>query len=186
MKEKEEDPATDILYSKKVIEMLTVSNEYCLYLEAAGDYKKENLLQYMQKLLPLIYLKASLLPDIDANDDSAAAEHFVTEEQWEDLFNTLSIKLGHDDIYYFVDLAEKSHSDPVRASLAENLTDIYQDLKDFVLLFQKPFRSSQGNTVRDCKYLFETRYGYSLVKAQQAIHYLLFTPTDTMDYSDTD
>ena len=178
-----EESVLDGLYSKKVIDMLTVSNEYCLYMETAEDKEKEEIFQYLQKLLPLLYLKASLLPDIPVNDENAT-EHFVTEEQWENMFNSLNSKLGNDGIYYYIDLNEKSHSDPVRASLAENLTDIYQDLKDFVLLYQKPLRSAQENAVRDCKYLFETRFGYRLVNAQQAIHYLLFPSVATRDYSD--
>ena len=178
-----EESIQDVLYSRKVIDMLTVSNEYCLFMETAEDRKKEEIFQYVQKLLPLIYLKASLLPDIPVNDEDAA-EHFVTEEQWENLFNTLVIKLKDDDTYYYIDLNEKSHSDPARASLSENLTDIYQDLKDFVLLYHKPYRSSQENAVRDCKTLFETRFGYRLVNAMQAIHNILFPPVDTGNYSD--
>jgi hypothetical protein len=183
MNEIKEELIHDDLYSRKVIDMLTVSNEYCLFVEKAGEYPKEKVFQYMQKILPLIYLKAALLPDIPVNDENAA-EHFVTEEQWENLFNILSIKFGTDDIYHFVDLNEKSHSDPVRASLAENLTDIYQDLKDFVLLYQKPLRVSQENAVRDCKNLFETRYGLRLINAQQAIHSILYASTDIAGYSD--
>ena len=183
MNETKEESIPDDLYSRKVIDMLTVSNEYCLFIEKAEDYTKEEVFQYMQKLLPLIYLKASLLPVIPVNDEHAA-EHFVTEEQWETLFNTLTIKFGNDDIYHFIDLNEKSHSDPVRASLSENLTDLYQDLKDFVLLYQKPLRASQENAVRDCKNLFETRFGYRLVSAQQAIHYILYLSMDTGNYPD--
>lgn len=182
MNEMTQEPMQDALYSKNVIDMLTVSNEYCLFMEKAEDYPKEKILQYMQKLLPLIYLKASLLPDIPASDETAA-EHFVTEEQWEDLFNTLRAKLGEDDVYNFIDLAEKSHSDAVRASISENLSDIFQDLKDFVLLYQKPLRASQENAVIDCKNLFETRTGFRLVSAQMAIHYLLFSPSE-QGYSD--
>jgi hypothetical protein len=185
MNEIKEESIMDDLYSRKVIDMLTVSNEYCLFMEKAEDFTSDEVFQYMQKLLPLIYLKASLLPVIPVNDENAA-EHFVTEEQWENLFNTLSIKFGSDDIYYFIDLHEKSHSDPVRASLSENLTDLYQDLKDFVLLYQKPLRTSQENAVRDCKNLFETRFGYRLINAQQAIHYILYPSADTMNYPDLD
>jgi hypothetical protein len=185
MNETKEESIQDDLYSRKVIDMLTVSNEYCLFMEKANDYTKVELFQYIQKLLPLIYLKASLLPEIPVNDESAA-EHFVTEEQWENLFNVLSGKLGSDNYYFFIDLHEKSHSDPIRASLSENLTDLYQDLKDFVLLYQKPLRSSQENAVRDCKNLFETRFGYRLVNAQQAIHYILYSPADAGNYSDLD
>jgi hypothetical protein len=183
MNEKIEEPVQDDLYSRKVIDMLTVSNEYCLFMEKAIDFTKEEVCQYMQKLLPIIYLKASLLPVIPVNDENAA-DHFVTEEQWEDLFNTLLLKFGNDDIYHFIDLHEKSHSDPVRASLSENLTDLYQDLKDFVLLYQKPLRTSQENAVRDCKILFENRFGYRIVNAQQAIHYILYPSIETENYSD--
>jgi len=185
MNETTTESIEDALYSRKVIDMLTVSNEFCLFLEKTESHPREEIFQYMQKLMPLIYLKASLLPDIPANDENAA-EHFVTEEQWENLFNILSVKFGNEDIYYFIDLHEKSHSDPLRASLAENLTDLYQDLKDFVLLYQKPLRVSQENAVRDCKNLFETRFGYRLVNAQQAIHYILYQPIDTGNFSDLD
>jgi hypothetical protein len=183
MNEAKEDRTDDALYSRTVIDMLTVSNEYCLFMEKAEDHTREEIFQYIQKLLPLIYLKASLLPVIPVNDENYA-EHFVTEEQWERLFNTLSAKFGIDDIYHFIDLNEKSNLDPVRASLSENLTDLYQDLKDFVLLYQKPLRASQENAVRDCKSLFETRFGYRLVNAGQAIHYILFPSADMGSYSD--
>jgi hypothetical protein len=185
MNEISKESTQDDLYSKKVIEMLTVANEYCLFIEKAEDFTSEEIFRYMQKILPLIYLKASLLPEIPVSDESAA-EHFVTEEQWENLFNTLSVKFGENDIYYFIDLLEKSHSDPVRASIAENLTDLYQDMKDFVLLYQKPVRIAQECAVRDCKILFETRYGYRIVNAQQAIHYLLYSSADAGNFIDLD
>ena len=172
----------DPVYSKKVIEMLTVANEFCLFIESAVDTSKDDLLNYLQKICPLIYIKAALLPDIETGDEDAV-EHFVTEEQWEDIFNNLHLKLGEDDLYYFIDHHEKTHQDAVRASLSENLTDIYQDLKDFLLLYQKPLKAAKENAVRDCKKLFETRFGYRLVNAQTAIHYLLFREGETGELS---
>jgi hypothetical protein len=185
MIEKTEEEIHDPLYSRMVIEMLTVSNEYCLFMEKAEELKKEEILKYLQKLLPIVYLKASLLPDMPVSDENAA-EHFVTEEQWENLFNILREKFGKEDHYYFIDLGEKSNTDAIHASLSENLTDIYQDLKDFVLLYQKPLRSAQENAVRDCKGLFETRFGFRLVNAHHAIHYLMYPSGDQMNYSDLD
>ena len=161
------------VYSKKVIEMLTVANEFCLYLEKADEYKMEDILKYLQKLIPIIYLKASLLPEIEVSDDSAA-EHFVTEEQWEALFNLLRSKFADDDIYYTLDPHDRNNTDPVRASISEGLADIYQDMKDFILLYQKPFNSSKENAIHECKDLFAKRTGYRLVDLQKAIHYILF------------
>lgn len=163
----------DPVYSRKVLEMLTVANEYCLFLEKAEGYSVEELLSFLQKIAPLIYLKSVLLPDFEVADDTAV-EHYVNEEQWETLFNVLHAKFGEKDQFYFVDLREKSHTDPVKGSLAECFTDVYQDLKDFVLLYQNPLRTFKENAVQECKRLFETRYGYSLINSQAAIHCIQF------------
>jgi len=162
----------DPVYSRKVLEMLTVANEFCLFIEKSVDYPLTELLQFLQKVCPLIYLKASLLPDIMVENEDVT-EHYVTEEQWESVFGILRGKFGERDVFYFIDKNEKSHLDPQRGSLAECFADIYQDLKDFLLLYQKPQKAFKENAVRDCKYLFETRFGYRLVEAQTAIHYML-------------
>lgn len=173
----EQNPhSQDPLVSRPVLEMLTVANDFCLSMEKAGDYPSKDLLLYLQRILPLVYIKASLLPDIIPGDEDAI-EHYVTEEQWEDLFNLLREKFGSDDLFHFIDQSEKSHEDPVRASLAENLADIYQDLKDFILLYQNPLITFRENAVRECKSLFADRFGYRLVNVHQAIHYLIF-PAD--------
>ena len=171
-------PDQDPLLSRAVLEMLTVANDFCLSMEKVEEYNYRDLLRYLNRILPLIYIKASLLPVVDPSDDEAI-EHYVTEEQWEDLFNELRIQFGEHDLYHFIDQHERSHTDPVRGSLAENIADLYQDLKDFVLLYQNPLVTFRENAVRECRYLFETRYGYRIVNAHQAIHYLIYESDDT-------
>jgi len=160
------------LKSKPVLEMLTIANDFCLFIEKSEEYTREQILVYLQRVMPVIYLKSSLLPDL-AVEDEEAVEHYVTEEQWEDVFTTIRAKLGSDDLYYYIDLHEKTQQDAIRASIAENIADIYQDLKDFILLFQKPLQAFQENAVRECKTLFQNRYGYRIVHGHTAIHYLL-------------
>jgi hypothetical protein len=169
--------------SRQVLEMLTVANDFCMFLEKEEVIPRDSLLRYLQKVLPLIYLKASLLPDIIPLDEDAI-EHYVTGEQWEDLFNLIRNTLGSDDEYFMVDTGEHSHSDPIKASIAENIADIFQDLKDFVLLYQKPMLAFKENAVRDCRTLFETRYGYCIVNAHKAIHYLLYIKDTGQEYAD--
>jgi hypothetical protein len=168
------------VFSKNVLEMLTVANEFCLFLEKADDYPKESILSFLQKICPLIYLKASLLPVIqDVNDE--AAEHFVTEESWGNILNSLQVKFGTDDRYHYLDHHEKTNLDAIPATLSETIADIYQDLKDFVILYQKPQKSSMEYAVYDCKRLFETRFGYLLVNAQQVIHFLRYSGRDDIE-----
>jgi len=181
MTEEKPLPADDPIYSRKVLEMITVANEYCLFLEKAEAYSVAELTGFLQKISPLIYLKSALLPDIEVQNEDAV-EHYVTEEQWESLFNILYQKFGDHDAFYFVDHHEKSHNDPVKGSLAESFTDVYQDLKDFLLLYQNPLRSFKENAVYDCKKLFETRYGYRLLIASAALHCLQYPGVDDPGY----
>lgn len=180
MSDEQLPPSEEPVYSRKVLEMVTVANEYCMFLEKAESYTEAQLLNFLQKISPLIYLKGALLPEIEVEDEDAT-EHYVSEEQWESLFNTLHFKFAGKDEFYYVDQLEKSHNDPVKGSLAECFTDIYQDLKDFLLLYQKPMKSYKENAVRECKRLFETRYGYKLSVVQQVVHALQF-PGQTEDF----
>ncbi len=169
---------TDLLYSRKVLEMITVANEYCLFLEKADRYTLDELLSFAQKIIPLIYLKSALLPGTEVSDEDAV-EHYVTEEQWETMFNILHTAFGSADEFYYIDLNEKSHNDPVKGSLAECFTDTYQDLKDFLMLYQNPVRTFKENAVKECKRLFETRYGMRLINAHAAVHAILYPEGDS-------
>jgi hypothetical protein len=165
--------------AKSVLEMLTVANDFCSFLDKSEDYPKEAVLKYLQRVLPLVYIKSSLLPEVETEDESAI-EHYVTEMEWEEMFNMLHAKFGEEDIYFYIDNHERSHQDPVKASIAENITDLYQDMKDFVLLYQKPLTPFKQNAVMECRRLFADRYGYRIVNAHAAIHYLLFAEASNL------
>ncbi len=166
----EQNPQNEPVYSRNVIEMLTLANEYTLFIEKAEEYSKEDILDYMQKIFPIIYLKACLLPTIAPNNEDAQ-ERYVTEELWENIFNILRIKFQTEDEYWFLDNSDISQTDPIKASLADNLSDIYQDLKDFVILYQKNTRDAKENAVYQIKILFEKHWGYRIVNALKYLHY---------------
>ncbi len=173
----------DPVASRKVLEMLTIANEFCLFMEKSAERTRDELLQFLQKICPLIYLKASLLPDITVSDEEAV-QHYVTEEQWEELFNLLRNKFGDVDEFFAIDHHEHSHHDPVKASISEHITDIYQDMKDFVLLYQNPLRPFRENAVLELKHLFETRTGFRLVNLMQIIHYLISAPAGNCNFDE--
>ena len=165
-------PGEQVWNSKQALEMLVVANDFCLFIEQSADYSLDEILGYLQKALPAIYLKASLLPYLQPEDENAV-EHYVTEEQCEAVYAVLRTCLGDGDTYYYNDLYEKSHQDPVMGSISENMADLYQDLRDFVLLFQNPIHTFRENAVLECRTLFEHRFGYSILNSLRAIHCLL-------------
>ncbi|OYT17654.1 MAG: hypothetical protein B7C24_01475 [Bacteroidetes bacterium 4572_77] len=164
---------TNSFNSKNVMEMITVANEYCHFIEKAHKYEPKEILGYLQKIFPLLYLKGSLLPNVEVQVPEAS-ERFVTAESWEIIFNELRDKFKPDDIYWVMDHSQKMDIEPQKENLADNLTDIYQDLKDFILLYSKGTQSAQENAVHDCKHYFEIHWGERLVKAQKYVHYMLY------------
>ncbi|MCF8296976.1 MAG: DUF5063 domain-containing protein [Saprospiraceae bacterium] len=167
----------EIIKSKTVLEMITVAYEFCLFIESAENYDKQTVISYLQKVCPLIYIKGALLPEIEVSDESAA-ERFVTEENWESIFSMLKTKFGKDDEFYIIDDNLITGVKPIVASLADNLADVYQDLKDFVMLYQKNLTVAKECAVRDCKVLFENNWGQKLLNAHIRIHQLVFEETD--------
>lgn len=161
------------VFSKNVLEFITIANDYCLMMSKAGNNAKSTLMDYLQKVCPLLYVKASLLPDIEVQNTDAS-ERFVTEEEWELLFNELRNKFARDDEFFYIDNST-NNNDTVKASLAESLTDVYHDLKDFLLLYQKNSIDAKENAVKEVKESFEKGWGFRLVNAHKMIHYTIMT-----------
>lgn len=151
-----------------VIELLTVANEFCLFTESISGYPKKEALEYFRKILPLLYIKGSLLPD--DTPEEVRPERFVTEEQWEVIFNDIRQLLGEEDAFYFVDYNDPKDQDTWQGSLADHLADIYQDMKDYILAFQKNTHTSRVNAIAECRRLFYSHWGERLVRAHHVIH----------------
>ncbi|MDG1900929.1 MAG: DUF5063 domain-containing protein [Bacteroidales bacterium] len=168
----------DITLSKQVVEMATVANEFCYFIENVEKKEKEIVLEFMQRILPLLHLKGSLLPNIEP-EHPEANERFVTEEQWERVFNELRQVLGEDDEYWIIDPQYMNDTEPLKASLSENITDIYQDMKDFLLLLQKNTHAARENAVSECKILHANHWGYRVGNIFTRIHHLIYFEDDS-------
>jgi hypothetical protein len=155
----------DILKSRNVLEMLTVANDFCIFTESVSDNNKLQIFDYYQKVLPLLYVKGALVPDIEVSDH-AANERFITEQQWQDVYKNIQEKLGKDDAYWTLDNMHEA----TEQSIADNISDIYQDMKDFLILFQQPKMAAKENAVNEIKKLFESHWGIRCTKATDAIH----------------
>ncbi len=168
--EKEDIPKLPIYYPT-VLEMLAVAFDYCSFMEKADGKNRQEIASYLVKVLPLLYVKGELLPEVEP-EYPEANERFVTEEEWEGLFNILRNKFERDDIYYAFDPAAYGWGEALKVSLSEHLTDIYQDMKDFVILYQKNSRASKENAVAEIRRLFFSHWGPRAASALPALHYM--------------
>jgi hypothetical protein len=169
------DKNTDPVYSRNVIEFVAVANEYCKYAEHAGEIKGDEMLRILQRILPLLYLKASLLPVLEPFFEDGN-EKFVTESDWYRIHDSFREKLGTANDYADIHVDRINEPDTVvNSSLAENMSDIYQDIKDFLLLYQTGTQEVMNDAVWECRMNFENIWGQKLVNAMRAIHRFIYS-----------
>lgn len=161
------------VYSKMVAEFITVANEFCMFIKKTGEYDKRDVFSYLQKISPLLYIKATLLPGVEISDETAN-ERFVTEIQWQGLFNELRAKFDTDDVYTKVHNLDIYDNEPFKGSLSEDIADIYQDLEDFIRLYEKGSLAAKENAVFWCRHHFVSNWGVKLLSAQNFIHTILY------------
>ena len=158
------------IFDKNVIEFVTVAAEFCAFLECAERMKRSTFVDTSLKILPLLYLKASMLPKCETIGDEAP-ETYVTEEIYEILRINLSGLMGDKDDYLDVFVQDMVYSDqPIKKSISEDLADIYQDIKDFIFVFQLGLNETMNDSLAICQENFGTLWGQKLVNTLRALH----------------
>ena len=130
-----------------------------------------------------MYLKGSVLPEITV-DDPSYNEKIVTEEQWENKFIELRNKFAKNDEFWFINYDGPDETDPVKGSMAEQITDIYQDMKDFVMLYQKSSRASKQNAADEIRKLFHDNWGSKVINTLKLVHKMTKLDFPDEKYSD--
>jgi hypothetical protein len=70
------------------------------------------------------------------------------------------------------------------ATISENISDIYQDIKDFLLLYQTGAPEVMNDAVWECRMNFENIWGQKLVNAMRAIHRYLYSGEELTETED--
>ena len=161
---------SQVIFDRNVIEFVTVAAEFCGFLERAEGMKRDKFVDTSLKILPLLYLKASLLPECEMMSDEYP-ENYVTEETYEILRMNIASVLTEKDDYLEVFLPDMAYSDtPIKKCISEDLADIYQDIKDFIFIFQLGLNETMNDSLVICKENFGNIWGQKLVNTLRALH----------------
>lgn len=169
------------VFSKNAIEFATVAREYCVFAESTAKYTKEDYLRVASRLLPLLYIKASLLPETQSLSDDDLPE-IVDYETYETVRRGIHDRLTrHDDyITAFKDDFQYSET-PVAASISEDMADVYQDIRNFC----EQYSCGEDAVMNDAMALiiekFRTYWGQKATNALCAIHHALNCGDDLSD-----
>jgi len=161
-----------IVYSENVIGFTTLASQYCNLLDGVALLSQKDFIDKAHRLLPLIYLKAIILPDTKP-EMPEMIDKAVTQEEWEAVCDTMINKLAEFDKYE--EVLDTLNDDQQMNSLSEGFADIYQDLKDFVSLYNMGTAEIMNDAIWECKKNFKEYWGQRLVNILRVIHNLLYS-----------
>lgn len=174
---------SQVIFDKNSIEFVTVAAEYCGFIERSRHSDRKIFVDTALKILPLLYLKASLIPECEMIGEEDL-EVFVTEDDYECVRRAVADVMGGQDDYLEVFLPDMAYSDtPIKKCISEDLADIYQDIKDFIGVFQSGLNVTMNDALYVCKEHFAEFWGQRLVNTMRALHDVKYNSADEIDES---
>ncbi len=174
------------IYAHDVIEFLTVAAEFCAYLEQSQGRNRREFMDRMLKLLPLLYLKASLVPDIESNGDFLPDDR-VTEEDYNwircNVYDIMQSMDDYEDLVYDEDMQTE---ESCWKSISEGLADIYQSLRNFVSSYQQGIEDCMNDSLWAVRDQFELYWGQCLVDTLKRLHRLTYSSLNGMEHEDVE
>ena len=175
----------NINMTKKLLDNLSinrfidVSIKYCTLIENRNKMKTIYFLQEIYFLLPQICYHGVKLPYIRSGN--LIKRHNRTK-QWQLLYKSLKQKLKKYDSYLeMFDPYDFKDKEPVQASLADDLSDIYLDLSVGIKEWEKSNSIKRKDIVFEWWLDHEIHWGEHATGAFRAIHCLLFRYLEDKD-----
>lgn len=158
-----------------------IAEQYCSLVDSQSALDKSEFLLQVYRMLPALIAEASRLPpvsfDDDENEEQEASirqirdETQMKQQEWGQLYDSLKEKLGDWNLYLMV-FDPRTDNEAIHGSLADDIADIYRDLKDGIVL-------KEAKGVPASEIIFEWRFGFTshwgqhAVNALRTIHFLL-------------
>lgn len=170
----------ELIYNKNVIEFITVAKEYAGLVEKSRSIPREKFMQAGLRLIPLLYLKTIMLPDIE-EPDFYYTEKFVDENSWTHVQNSVAVCLADFDEYVEVQDDNISRSvDYLNMSLSEIYADVYQDIGDVLGAYQLLDDDIFTPALYLCKSNFSAFWGTRLLTLLSHLHRICFNKEEIL------
>ncbi len=164
-----------VVYSKNVIEFVTVAKEYCTFVESVEELNRKQFVTIATRIIPLLYLKSVVLPKVETELEDSI-EKTVDEMTYTQIQDGITSKLGRFNDYLEVFTPDMQRSDtPVIAFIGEDMADIYQDLKDFVSAYRLGVTEVMNDALAEVVNNFELYWGQRIVNTLRALHAILYS-----------
>jgi hypothetical protein len=158
-----------------------VAKRFCTVVDSAPNLDRIDLLMQVYRLLPQLIEEAVSLPDLEFSGSMETEEKQIkslaremarlTHPQWWQLYQSLKEKLGDWDLYWGVFDPTKER-EAVCGSLADDIADIYRDLKEGIILSESD-QALLKDIIWQWRFGFFSHWGNHAMEALRTIHFRL-------------
>ena len=168
---------TDSTLATAVTHFRAAAEEFCALIErvVAGEvYTPTSFIVAVEPRLVQLYSRVLELPDLDPSDDTRLPRP-ITHDTWANTFKALAAALGPYQRYWEVyNPVAREADDVVSVSLADDLADIYRDLKNSLPAAELSDATGATDLVWEWRATFAEHWGQHLIDALRAIHWLRY------------
>ena len=162
------------IYAHDTLEFVTVAVEYCALMEKSEEQTEDAFVGTLLKLLPLLYMKVQLLPEVET-DGAFVPDDQVTEEDYNFVRDNAYRLLHKHDEYEMLVWDEDMQTEESRwCSVSEGLADVYQALRNFVAVYQQRVETCMLDAVWQLRENFELYWGQVLLDTLRQLHKIKF------------
>jgi hypothetical protein len=153
--------------SNPVATFRSAAERYVAVIEGAEGQSVERLFADLVEVLPVLYERAARLPHPGVSGELPDTAR-LTHEQWTEVCDRLERVFGADDLYWTVIPFGDKKREELAGSLADDLADIYRDVKDGLTLLAAG--ESESHIVWEWRFGFWSHWGTHAVAALRVIH----------------
>lgn len=176
--QEEGTPVHNYVYSSALVEFVLAANDCCAFLEQLKGNEGRTFIEDSVKHLSSVYTTFLNTGDTEPVFETPP-EPTVTEQEWSALFQRIALILGpHNDILRMAREGEFDRSELVNHTIAEDLADLYQELRDFTSIYSRGLEELMNDAAWELKVRFTEHWGAKLLRALQALHELYVSGID--------
>jgi len=144
------------------------AERYAAVIDAADGKTAEPAFAELAFVLPALYRAAVQLPRVAATTAALPDSARLTHEQWTAILRRLETVFGVDDGYWTVVPFGEEKRDPLVGSLADDLADIYRDVRTGADLYEAG--DLQDEIIWEWRFSFWSHWGWHAVDALRIVH----------------
>jgi len=174
----EASPQYNYVYSSEMVSFVTASNGLCQLLEQPQVEEGKSFIRSSVQSLSDIYASFVKLGETAPLYESAM-EPSVTEEDWAAVYQKILNVLGpYNDYLRPAEEDEFDRSEMVRHTISEDMADLYQELKDFTVIYSRGLEELMNDAAWELGERFTEHWGKKLLRSLLALHDLYIRGVD--------